>query len=104
MKKSLIFAFRNFYDMKKDIHPKEYRMVVFKDFSCDEAFLTHSCTPTQDTITWEDGKEYPLIKLEISNKSHPFFTGKMKFVDTAGRIDKFNKKFAKSKLANKQKA
>ena len=103
-KKWLIFADRNLDVMKNDIHPKEYRMVVFKDFSCDEAFLTRSCTPTQDTITWEDGKEYPLVKLEISNKSHPFFTGKMKFVDTAGRIDKFNKKFAKSKLANKEKS
>lgn len=81
--------------MKKDIHPKEYRTVIFKDFSCDWAFMTKSCTPTQDTITWEDGNEYPLIKLEISSASHPFFTGKMKFIDTAGRIDKFNKKFAK---------
>jgi large subunit ribosomal protein L31 len=85
--------------MKKEIHPKNYRLVVFKDFSCDEAFLTRSCAPTKDTITWEDGKEYPLIKLEISSASHPFFTGKMKFVDTAGRIDKFNKKFASSKFA-----
>ena len=81
--------------MKKDIHPKEYRTVVFKDFSCDYAFLSKSCAPTNDTIKWEDGNEYPLIKLEISSASHPFFTGKMKFVDTAGRIDKFNKKFAK---------
>ncbi len=81
--------------MKKEIHPKNYRLVVFKDFSCDEAFITRSCAPTRDKITWEDGKEYPLVKLEISSKSHPFFTGKMKFVDTAGRIDKFNKKFAK---------
>lgn len=81
--------------MKNGIHPENYRLVVFKDFSCDEAFLTKSCVPTKDTIVWEDGNEYPLVKLEISNKSHPFFTGKMKFVDTAGRIDKFNKKFAK---------
>lgn len=81
--------------MKKDIHPESYRPVVFKDFSCDEAFLAKSCAPTNDTIVWEDGNEYPLIKLEISSYSHPFFTGKMKFVDTAGRIDKFNKKFAK---------
>jgi len=81
--------------MKKGIHPEEYRLVVFKDFSCDEAFLSKSCAPTRDTITWEDGNEYPLIKLEISSRSHPFFTGKMKFVDTAGRIDKFNKKFSK---------
>ena len=81
--------------MQKDIHPDNYRLVVFKDFSCDEAFMVRSCAPARDTIVWEDGKEYPLVKLEISSKSHPFFTGKMKFVDTAGRIDKFNRKFAK---------
>ncbi len=81
--------------MKKDIHPKNYRVVVFKDISNDESWLSTSCAPTKDTVEWEDGKEYPLIKLEISSASHPFFTGKMKFVDTAGRIDKFNKKFAK---------
>lgn len=90
--------------MKKDIHPEEYRLVVFKDFSVDHAFMTRSCAPTKDTIVWEDGKEYPLVKLEISSASHPFFTGKMKFVDTAGRIDKFNKKFSRSKFANKEKA
>lgn len=89
--------------MKKDIHPKQYRKVVFKDFSCDESFLTSSCAPSSETITWEDGNEYPLIKLEISAFSHPFFTGKMKFVDTAGRIDKFNKRFANSKFANVEK-
>ena len=83
--------------MKKDIHPDNYRLVVFKDYSCDEAFITKSCAPTKDTITWEDGKEYPLVKLEISNRSHPFYTGKMKFVDTAGRIEKFQKKYAKKK-------
>lgn len=81
--------------MKQGIHPKEYRFVIFKDLSNDYTFLTRSAAPTRDTITWEDGKEYPLIKMEITNQSHPFFTGKMKFVDTAGRIDKFNKKFAK---------
>ena len=81
--------------MKSGIHPDDYRLVVFKDISNDEAFLTRSCAPSRDTITWEDGNEYPLIKMEISAFSHPFFTGKMKFVDTAGRIDKFNKKFAK---------
>ncbi|MCB0649364.1 MAG: type B 50S ribosomal protein L31 [Saprospiraceae bacterium] len=81
--------------MKKDTHPASYRMVVFKDISNDEAILTKSCANTKDTIVWEDGKEYPLVKMEISSFSHPFFTGKMKFVDTAGRIDKFNKKFAK---------
>ncbi len=81
--------------MKNDIHPDNYRLVVFKDISIDESFLTKSCAPSKETIKWEDGNEYPLVKLEISNRSHPFFTGKMKFVDTAGRIDKFNKKFAK---------
>ena len=79
--------------MKKGIHPDNYRLVVFKDFSCDEAFITKSTVPTKDTIVWEDGKEYPLVKLEISNMSHPFFTGKMKFVDTAGRIEKFKRKY-----------
>lgn len=88
--------------MKKDIHPDNYRLVVFKDVSNDESFLTRSCAPSKETIEWEDGKEYPLIKVEISSYSHPFFTGKMKFVDTAGRIDKFNKKFAKSRFAKKQ--
>lgn len=81
--------------MKKGIHPQEYRTVIFKDLSNDVSFMSKSCANTKDTIEWEDGKEYPLIKLEISSSSHPFFTGKMKFVDTAGRIDKFNKKFAK---------
>src|SRR5690625_5779125 len=80
--------------MKKDTHPEDYRLVVFKDFSCDEAFLTRSTAPSRDTIVWEDGKEYPLIKLEISNKSHPFYTGRMKYVDTAGSIVKFNRRFA----------
>ena len=81
--------------MKKGIHPENYRLVVFKDFSCDESFLTHSTASTTETIEWSDGKTYPLVKLEISDKSHPFFTGKMKFVDTAGRIEKFRKKYEK---------
>lgn len=79
--------------MKKGIHPESYRTVVFKDISCDEVFMGKSCADTKETITWEDGTEYPLIKLEISNMSHPFYTGKMKFVDTAGRIQKFNNKY-----------
>lgn len=87
--------------MKPEIHPKNYRMVVFKDFSCDFSFITKSCAPNKGTITWEDGNEYPMIPIEISNMSHPFFTGKMKFVDTAGRIDKFQKKFDK-KLTTKK--
>lgn len=81
--------------MKKDIHPKNYRLVVFKDMSNDYTFITKSTANTKDTIEWEDGKEYPLVKLEISNKSHPFFTGKMKLVDTAGRVDKFKNKYKK---------
>lgn len=85
--------------MKKGIHPENYRKVVFKDLSTDKTFVTHSCAPSKETIKWEDGNEYPLIKLEISSDSHPFFTGKMKFVDTAGRIDKFNKKFGNTKYA-----
>ena len=79
--------------MKKGIHPEEYRTVIFRDVSCDYEFISKSCAPSKETAKWEDGTEYPLIKLEISSQSHPFFTGKMKFVDTAGRIDKFNKKF-----------
>lgn len=90
--------------MKKGIHPENYRTVVFKDFSCDYAFLSKSCAPSKETIKWEDGNEYPLIKLEISSESHPFYTGKMKFVDSAGRIDKFNKKFAKFAKKKKEKA
>ncbi len=81
--------------MKKDIHPKNYRLVVFKDMSNDYAFITRSTVNTKDTIKWEDGKEYPLVKLEISSKSHPFFTGKMKLVDTAGRVDKFRSRYQK---------
>lgn len=81
--------------MKKDIHPKNYRLVVFKDMSIDYSFITRSTANTKDTIVWEDGKEYPMVKLEISNKSHPFFTGKMKLVDTAGRVDKFKSKYKK---------
>ncbi|HMP28708.1 MAG TPA: type B 50S ribosomal protein L31 [Saprospiraceae bacterium] len=81
--------------MKDGIHPESYRLVVVKDISNDSTILTKSCAQSRETIVWEDGNEYPLIKMEISSFSHPFFTGKMKFVDTAGRIDKFNKKFAK---------
>ena len=79
--------------MKKDTHPQNYRYVVFQDVSCDYEFLTKSTIETKDTIKWEDGKEYPLYNLEISDKSHPFFTGKQNLVDTAGRIEKFNLKY-----------
>ncbi|APD05611.1 50S ribosomal protein L31 type B [Flavobacteriaceae bacterium UJ101] len=80
--------------MKPGIHPENYRLVAFKDMSNDEVFITKSTANTKDTIEIE-GVEYPLIKLEISNTSHPFYTGKVKLVDTAGRIDKFKKKYAK---------
>ncbi len=81
--------------MKKDIHPKNYRLVVFKDISNDYAFISRSTINSKETIVWEDGKEYPLVKLEISSASHPFYTGKMKLVDSAGRVDKFNNKYKK---------
>ena len=75
--------------MKQGIHPESYRFVVFKDMSNGTTFLSKSTAQTKETITWEDGKEYPVIKLEISNTSHPFYTGKNVLVDPAGRIDKF---------------
>lgn len=81
--------------MKENLHPKEYRTVVFKDMSNESSFLTRSTAPTRETIIWEDGNEYPLLKVEISNTSHPFYTGKNVLVDTAGRIDKFKKRYAK---------
>lgn len=81
--------------MRKGIHPEEYRLVVFKDTSNETTFLTRSTAATKETIVWEDGNEYPLIKVEISNTSHPFYTGKSVFVDTAGRIDKFNKRYGR---------
>jgi large subunit ribosomal protein L31 len=81
--------------MKKGIHPEAYRFVIFKDMSNGFSFLTRSGAHTKETATWEDGKEYPLVKLEISSMSHPFYTGQNMLVDTAGRIDKFKKKYAK---------
>ncbi len=84
--------------MKAEIHPKNYRLVVFKDTSIDYSFITKSTVDTKDKVLWEDGKEYPLVKLEISDRSHPFYTGKIKMVDTAGRIDKFNSRYAKKEV------
>lgn len=83
--------------MKKGIHPENYRPVVFKDVSIDHAFLVRSSVETSDTIEWEDGNTYPLVKLEISNKSHPFFTGKQKLLDSTGRVDRFNKRYGLKK-------
>ena len=83
--------------MKQGIHPENYRPVVFKDISMDYAFIVNSTARTNDTIEWEDGNTYPLFKLEISNKSHPFFTGKQKMLDSAGRVERFNRKYGKKK-------
>lgn len=84
----------NFNEMKKGIHPEKYRLVAFKDMSNDNVFITKSAANTKETIE-VDGVEYPLYKLEISNTSHPFYTGKMKLVDTAGRVDKFRNRYQK---------
>ncbi|PKP23049.1 MAG: 50S ribosomal protein L31 [Bacteroidetes bacterium HGW-Bacteroidetes-21] len=86
--------------MKQDIHPKNYRLVVFKDMSNEYQFITKSAANTKETID-VDGVTYPLIKVEISHMSHPFYTGKMKLVDTAGRVDKFNTRFKKSQEMKK---
>ena len=81
--------------MKKGIHPANYRPVVFKDMSMDYGFIVRSTAETNETIEWEDGNTYPLVKLEISDRSHPFFTGKQMILDSAGRVERFKKKYAK---------
>jgi len=81
--------------MKADIHPSDYRLVVFQDMSNGYSFLTKSAVNTKETIKWEDGNEYPVFKMEISHTSHPFYTGKMKLIDSAGRVDKFKNKYKK---------
>ncbi|MFD2200333.1 type B 50S ribosomal protein L31 [Shivajiella indica] len=80
--------------MKKEIHPN-YRDVVFYDTSSEYKFITKSTIETNETIVWEDGKEYPVYKIEVSSNSHPFYTGKKMLLDTAGRVEKFNKRYAK---------
>ena len=82
--------------MKKDIHPSNYRKVVFKDMSNEETFIVHSTVAAKETIEI-DGETYPLVKLEITSSSHPFFTGKQKLVDTAGRVDKFRSRYGDRK-------
>jgi len=82
--------------MKAEIHP-EYREVVFQDVSSDFSFKTRSTINTRDTIKWEDGNEYPLVKVEVSSKSHPFYTGQHKIVDSGGRVDRFKQRYGKSK-------
>lgn len=94
--------------MKSNLHPTEYRPVVFSDEVANFAFLTQSTAQTTETIKWEDGNEYPLFKTHISSASHPFFTGEEKIIDTEGRVDRFKAKFAaaearKDALASKAK-
>ncbi len=81
--------------MKEGIHP-QYRQVVFQDSSANYAFITRSTIKTEKTIKWEDGKEYPLVNMDISSASHPFYTGRQKMMDTAGRVERFGKRFAKT--------
>lgn len=82
--------------MKKEIHP-QFRPVVFKDVSCDWEMLTMSTVRSKETTTWKDGKEYPLVKIDISSQSHPFYTGQQRLVDTEGRAEKFRKKYSRNK-------
>lgn len=81
--------------MRKEIHPK-YSEVVFHDTQSDVKFMTKSTMTSDEKIKWEDGNEYPLIKVEVSSASHPFYTGKKIFVDTAGRVEKFNRRYKKN--------
>ena len=81
---------------KKDLHPKDYRFVVFSDEAAGYSFLTRSTAKSEETIKWEDGKEYPLVKVQISSASHPFFTGEEKIIDTEGRVDRFKARAAKA--------
>lgn len=83
--------------MKQQLHPTDYRPVVFQDDSAGFAFLTRSTAAANDTIKWEDGNEYPLVKVHISSASHPFFTGEERIVDTEGRVDRFKARQAKAK-------
>lgn len=88
--------------MKSSIHPTDYRPVVFSDEAAGFAFLTQSTAPTTDTIEWEDGNTYPLVKVHISSASHPFFTGEEKIIDTEGRVDRFKAKFAAAEARKAQ--
>lgn len=94
--------------MKTNLHPTDYRPVVFSDEAAGFAFLTQSTAKTNETIVWEDGNEYPLVKVHVSSASHPFFTGEEKIIDTEGRVDRFKNRAAaaearKAQLANKAK-
>jgi large subunit ribosomal protein L31 len=83
--------------MKKDLHPDDYRMVIFEDSSSGARFLIGSTVAAEKTDKWEDGKEYPVYYVEISSASHPFYTGQSKTIDTAGRVEKFKARAAKTK-------
>ena len=93
MRGSVPFQLR-FYAMKAGIHP-EYRDVVFQDVTSDFKILTRSTLSSKDTVKWEDGNEYPLVKIEVSSSSHPFYTGQNKVIDTSGRVDRFRKRYQK---------
>ena len=93
-----------FGHMKKEIHPKDFRPVIFEDVTAGKRFLIGSTIETSKTGKWEDGKEYPVFQVEISSASHPFYTGTAKTIDTAGRVDKFKKRAASTKIAGKSKA
>lgn len=83
--------------MKKDIHPKNYRLVIFHDNSSDARFLVGSTIATSETATWDDGQEYPIVHVDVSSASHPFYTGQEKVMDTAGRVERFKARAAKAK-------
>jgi large subunit ribosomal protein L31 len=89
--------------MKKDLHPKDYRVVVFEDLNNGERILTRSTVASTETIKWEDGNEYPLVKVHISSSSHPFFTGQEKLLDIEGRVDKFKARTEAAKAAREAK-
>lgn len=90
--------------MKKDIHPTTYRLVVFEDLNNGEKFLTRSTVASDETVKWDDGNEYPLVKVHISSSSHPFFTGEERIVDIEGRVDKFKARAEAGKKAREAKA
>ncbi len=90
--------------MKADTHPKNYRPVIFRDSASGQSFVTRSCAHTNLNAVWEDGQEYPLLLMGISAFTHPFYTGQQKFVDTAGRVDKFQQRLAKTQAAQAAKA
>jgi len=90
--------------MKKDLHPKNYRPVVFQDLNNDFSFLTSSTVATEETIKWNDGKEYPLVKVHITSASHPFFTGEERVLDIEGRVDKFKARAKAAEAAREARA